>query len=362
MESEREEVKNGGVEEDERALKRKREKEWAASSPPPLDDITDDQDNAFKVRGKNSRRIEVCRDCPYPRYSHRQFWILISRGSAPSPAFILISSVLFLCYSNREKKSLEEEKLKQEEKYMWTIVGGVKEKVIFSIALSCSQVRVPRSNFCLSFRLVISEPWRASKMVKPKNGIHPSDITMDIGKGVPVPECPFVGFGRKSAQKMTKVSSVSWTMLSTNPAGSYAMSVSLDKGEKIFGRRKTEARGEIYVDYCWRLVISEPWRASKMVKPKNGIHPSDITMDIGKGVPVPECPFVGFGRKSAQKMTKVSSVSWTMLSTNPAGSYAMSVSLDKETTKEFMEKMDLEPRQKVLNVGCGTGGGNFYMA
>ncbi|KAF3512337.1 hypothetical protein F2Q69_00008832 [Brassica cretica] len=171
MESEREEVKNGGVEEDERALKRKREKEWAASSPPPLDDITDDQDNAFKVRGKNSRRIEVCRDCPLSRYSHRQ-----------------------------------------------------------------------------------------------------------------------------------------------------------------------------------------------MVKPKNGIHPSDITMDIGKGVPVPECPFVGFGRKSTQKMTKVSSVSWTMLSTNPAGSYAMSVSLDKETTKEFMEKMDLEPRQKVLNVGCGTGGGNFYMA
>ncbi|KAF3551771.1 hypothetical protein DY000_02009324 [Brassica cretica] len=198
MESEREEVKNGGVEEDERALKRKREKEWAASSPPPLDDITDDQDNAFKVRGKNSRRIEVCRDCPYPRYSHRQ-----------------------------DKKSLEEEKLKQEEKYTWVVVDGVKEK---------------------------------------------------------------------------------------------------------------------------------------MVKPKNGIHPSDITMDIGKGVPVPECPFVGFGRKSAQKMTKVSSVSWTMLSTNPAGSYAMSVSLDKETTKEFMEKMDLEPRQKVLNVGCGTGGGNFYMA
>ncbi|CAN6817740.1 unnamed protein product [Brassica oleracea] len=54
MESEREEVKNGGVEEDERALKRKREKEWAASSPPPLDEIADDQDNAFKmVKPKN---------------------------------------------------------------------------------------------------------------------------------------------------------------------------------------------------------------------------------------------------------------------------------------------------------------------
>lgn len=52
----------------------------------------------------------------------------------------------------QDKKSLEEEKLKQEQKYMWVVVDGVKEKVIFSIALSCSQVRVPRSNFCLSFQ------------------------------------------------------------------------------------------------------------------------------------------------------------------------------------------------------------------
>ncbi|MCI64784.1 DNA topoisomerase 1-like, partial [Trifolium medium] len=30
-----------------------------------------------------------------------------------------------------EKKALKEEKLKQEEKYMWAIVDGVKEKVRF---------------------------------------------------------------------------------------------------------------------------------------------------------------------------------------------------------------------------------------
>ena len=33
----------------------------------------------------------------------------------------------------QEKKALKEEKLKQEEKYMWAIVDGVKEKVSFNL-------------------------------------------------------------------------------------------------------------------------------------------------------------------------------------------------------------------------------------
>ncbi|XP_068647147.1 phosphoethanolamine N-methyltransferase 1-like [Aristolochia californica] len=33
-----------------------------------------------------------------------------------------------------------------------------------------------------------------------------------------------------------------------------------------------------------------------------------------------------------------------------------------ETTKEFVAKMDLKPGQKVLDVGCGIGGGDIYMA
>ncbi|KAL3529143.1 hypothetical protein ACH5RR_008465 [Cinchona calisaya] len=33
-----------------------------------------------------------------------------------------------------------------------------------------------------------------------------------------------------------------------------------------------------------------------------------------------------------------------------------------ETTREFVAKLDLQPGQKVLDVGCGIGGGDFYMA
>ena len=60
MKSEREEVKNGGVEEEEeRELKRKREKERL-------------EDDAFKGRGKHSRHVEVRRDCPYLDTVNRQ--------------------------------------------------------------------------------------------------------------------------------------------------------------------------------------------------------------------------------------------------------------------------------------------------
>ncbi|XP_040998869.1 phosphoethanolamine N-methyltransferase 1-like [Juglans microcarpa x Juglans regia] len=33
-----------------------------------------------------------------------------------------------------------------------------------------------------------------------------------------------------------------------------------------------------------------------------------------------------------------------------------------DTTKEFVQKLELKPGQKVLDVGCGIGGGDFYMA
>lgn len=36
--------------------------------------------------------------------------------------------------------------------------------------------------------------------------------------------------------------------------------------------------------------------------------------------------------------------------------------LGTDTTKEFVQKLELKPGQKVLDVGCGIGGGDFYMA
>jgi hypothetical protein len=43
---------------------------------------------------------------------------------------LLCSSIdPLLPYVYQEKKALREEKMKQEEKYMWAIVDGVKEKV-----------------------------------------------------------------------------------------------------------------------------------------------------------------------------------------------------------------------------------------
>lgn len=41
------------------------------------------------------------------------------------------SEVINLDFCSQEKKTLREEKLKQEEKYMWAVVDGVREKVLF---------------------------------------------------------------------------------------------------------------------------------------------------------------------------------------------------------------------------------------
>ncbi|KAL2472921.1 DNA topoisomerase 1 beta [Forsythia ovata] len=80
--------------------------------------------------------------------------------------------------STEEKKTLKEEKLKQEEKYMWAIVNGVKEKV---------------GNFRVEPPGLFRGRGEHPKMGKLKRRIRPSDITINIGKGAPIPECPIPG-------------------------------------------------------------------------------------------------------------------------------------------------------------------------
>ncbi|GMN48571.1 hypothetical protein TIFTF001_017751 [Ficus carica] len=80
--------------------------------------------------------------------------------------------------STEEKKALKEEKLKQEEKYMWAILDGVKEKV---------------GNFRVEPPGLFRGRGEHPKSGKLKRRIRPSDVTINIGKEAPIPECPIPG-------------------------------------------------------------------------------------------------------------------------------------------------------------------------
>ncbi|KAL6975239.1 hypothetical protein U1Q18_024034 [Sarracenia purpurea var. burkii] len=80
--------------------------------------------------------------------------------------------------STEEKKALKEDKLKQEEKYMWAIVDGVKEKV---------------GNFRVEPPGLFRGRGEHPKMGKLKKRIRPRDITINIGKNTPIPDCPIPG-------------------------------------------------------------------------------------------------------------------------------------------------------------------------
>ncbi|KAI3859399.1 hypothetical protein MKX03_013766 [Papaver bracteatum] len=73
-----------------------------------------------------------------------------------------------------ERKALKEEKL-EEEKYMWAFVDGEKEKV---------------GNFRVEPPGLFRGRGEHPKMGKLKRRIRPNEITINIGKGEPVPECP----------------------------------------------------------------------------------------------------------------------------------------------------------------------------
>ncbi|KAJ7532872.1 hypothetical protein O6H91_13G023500 [Diphasiastrum complanatum] len=77
-----------------------------------------------------------------------------------------------------EKKRIKEEKLKLEEKYMWALVDGVKEKV---------------GNFRVEPPGLFRGRGEHPKMGKLKKRIFPENIVINVGKDAPIPECPMPG-------------------------------------------------------------------------------------------------------------------------------------------------------------------------
>ncbi|KAG6637695.1 hypothetical protein CIPAW_11G196000 [Carya illinoinensis] len=101
--------------------------------------------------------------------------------------------------STEEKKALKEEKLNQEEKFMWAIVDGVKEKV---------------GNFRVEPPGLFRGRGEHPKMGKLKKRIRPSDITINIGKDAPIPECPIPG---ESWKEVRHDNTVTWLAFWNDP-------------------------------------------------------------------------------------------------------------------------------------------------
>ncbi|KAK4851891.1 hypothetical protein QYF36_019214 [Acer negundo] len=101
--------------------------------------------------------------------------------------------------TSEEKKALKEDKLKQEEKYMWAIVDGVKEKV---------------GNFRVEPPGLFRGRGEHPKMGKLKKRIRPCDITINIGKDAPIPECPIPG---ESWKEVKHDNTVTWLAFWNDP-------------------------------------------------------------------------------------------------------------------------------------------------
>ncbi|KQJ95390.1 DNA topoisomerase 1 beta [Brachypodium distachyon] len=101
--------------------------------------------------------------------------------------------------TSEEKKALREEKLKQEEKFMWAVVDGTREKV---------------GNFRVEPPGLFRGRGEHPKMGKLKRRILPSDITINIGSGTPVPECPMEG---QSWKEVKHDNTVTWLAFWNDP-------------------------------------------------------------------------------------------------------------------------------------------------
>ncbi|CAM6101329.1 unnamed protein product [Calypogeia fissa] len=104
--------------------------------------------------------------------------------------------------SSEEKKKFREEKLRAEDKYMWALVNGVKEKV---------------GNFRVEPPGLFRGRGEHPKMGKLKKRIFPENIVINIGKGAPIPECPMPGHKWK---EIRHDNTVTWLAFWNDPINS----------------------------------------------------------------------------------------------------------------------------------------------
>ncbi|RZC94327.1 hypothetical protein C5167_031287, partial [Papaver somniferum] len=122
-----------------------------------------------------------------------------------------------------EKRVAKEEKLRQEERYMWAVVDSVKEKV---------------GNFRVEPPGLFRGRGEHPKMGKLKKRIRPSDITINIGKGVPIPECPIPG---QRWKEVKHDNTVTWLAFWIDPINSKEFKyVFLDASSSLKGRSDKE--------------------------------------------------------------------------------------------------------------------------
>ncbi|KAJ7529666.1 hypothetical protein O6H91_15G061100 [Diphasiastrum complanatum] len=101
-----------------------------------------------------------------------------------------------------EKKRIKEEKLNLEEKYMWALVDGVKEKV---------------GNFRVEPPGLFRGRGEHPKMGKLKKRIFPENIVINVGKDAPIPDCPMPGHRWKEVRRDN---TVTWLAYWNDPINS----------------------------------------------------------------------------------------------------------------------------------------------
>nr|VDD49819.1 unnamed protein product [Brassica oleracea] len=134
-----------------------------------------------KLLGKK-HVIQTLDDCDFtPIYE----WHL-EKKQATNQQDSLIFHSKFLPFDNVQKnKEKKEKKQEQEEKYMWAIIDGVKEKI---------------GNYKVEPPGLFRGRGEHPKMGKFKRRIHPHDITLNIGKDAPIPECPIPASSSQKGQ------------------------------------------------------------------------------------------------------------------------------------------------------------------